>query len=116
MLCVDLHAHVGDVLRLSSSDVTRLHALGDETVATIARLLDTAIDVDVAIIDDEHQERRTSLELVAGSVEHVSNHVAATSEIALHDVWLLAASRDPTAVTLVDLHELDDELLHLGPV
>lgn len=54
-LGIDLHADVGDVLRRSGHDVLSLEDLGRNTEADVAGLLDTAVDIDVAIVDDEEE-------------------------------------------------------------
>ena len=38
-----------------------LQNLGRNTKTNVARLLDTAVDIDIAVVDDKHQEARRGL-------------------------------------------------------
>ena len=110
---IDFHGDVREVLALCSGCMTRLNDLRGNSVSTIARLLDATVDIDIAIIDDEKQKSRTSVEMVAGGVPDVRNHLASAGKITLHDGRALAIRRKFTAMGLEGLDELLHEMLSL---
>lgn len=71
-LAIELHANVADVLGLALRDVSVLHALRDDAVATFSRALDTAVDAGLLVRQDENQDLRAEVRLVAGSVPSYS--------------------------------------------
>jgi hypothetical protein len=50
-----------------------LQNLGRNTKANVARLLYTTVDVDIAVVDDEHQEARRGLVTVTSLVPDLSD-------------------------------------------
>jgi hypothetical protein len=72
-LGVDLHADIGDVLRRGRHDVLGLENLGRNAKADIARLLDAAVDIDVAVVDNEEKETRHGVVTVASLVPGLSD-------------------------------------------
>jgi hypothetical protein len=61
-LGVDLHADIGDVLWRGRHDVLGLEDLRSNAKAEVAGLLDTAVNLNVAVVDDEEQEARRTIE------------------------------------------------------
>jgi hypothetical protein len=57
-LGVDLHAHIGNVLRRGRHDVLGLHDLRGNTEANVAGLLDATVNFNIAVVDDEEQKVR----------------------------------------------------------
>lgn len=109
-LGVDLHADVRDVLRLALQDMIALNHLRGNAVAALASLLDFLVDIGQGLLrKDEEDELRLHLELVAGVVPSVLNHVTARLWIAQENGRLRAGN--DTAMALVDLDELVAESL-----
>jgi len=111
-LSVDLHTDVGNVLWRGSHDVLGLDDLRSHTETNIARLLDATVDVHVAIVDDEEQQVRRLVVLVAGLVPHLLNHLSAILKVTGADPRLLAVlgmGENNAAMRFVDLDELLDE-------
>jgi hypothetical protein len=128
-LGVDLHAHVGDVLGRGRHDVLSLENLRRYTEANVARLLDAAVDINVAVVDNEEQETRHRVVPIASLIPGLGDcrmlaefvdvrsrmqltKFTTVSKIARTHPGLLAVLRmssEDTTVALVDLHKLLDE-------
>lgn len=89
-----------------------LKNLRSHTESNVARLLDTAVDVDIAVVDDEEEKIRWHGVLVAGLVPDLLDHLTAISKITGTHPWLPAMLRVggyKSAVGFVDLDKLLEE-------
>ena len=91
--------------------MSTLEALRRNTVAALASLLDGIVPNGILHVarEDEEDQLRFGLELVASLVPSVCDHLAALRDLLNKDGWI--RSFDDTTVAFVDANELVDKLL-----
>jgi hypothetical protein len=108
-----------------------LKNLRGNTEADVAGLLDAAVDVDVAVVDDEEEEAGRHVVAVTSLVPNLLDwmvsvcvqvnerssltHLSTVGQVAGSHPWLLAVlrmSHERSTVALIDLHELGEESLN----
>ena len=92
-----------------------LEDLRRHTEADVARLLDAAVYIDVAVVDDEEEQVGGHRILVARLVPNLLDHLTAIGKVTGTHPRLLAMLRvsgNKTTVALVSLHKLLEEGLN----
>lgn len=90
------------VLLLIFHQVCTLYALRDDAKAAVGRFLDASILLSVLAVENEHQQLRAHLMLVADGMEEV-HHCIGRLRTAKNDLW--SFSFDHAAVGSINVYE-----------
>lgn len=107
--CIDFHSQVGVILGLVLEHMINVHALRNNTVSTISRLLNTVIHVRVLGGEDEKHDLRTELICISYRGEELLHSLAS-----IRDVLMDYRSRvvDLAAMAAIDFDEVPDKSLN----
>lgn len=109
---VDLHEHIGNVLRVAFSDMARLQNLRRNTPTAVTGLLDSRVREGVLVGNDDHKKLGVLLELDAGRVVQTLDRFANVF-LQFHDI---RAFGDTATMTSVQLDERITEALNLSTI
>lgn len=113
-LGVEFHEDVGDVLALALSNMCVLHALGDNTKAAVARLLNT--HVIIRILASKQEDHHLGLDLWVLRDELVEKSLDSHSDIWWPSDDHRVVVTDSTSVAPIGIDECTNEILRNGRV